>query len=257
MPKKLTKDEFVSKAQKVHRYRYDYSLADYVNSKTSVKIICPIHGIFEQTPNNHLKGFGCRFCKYEYQKTLIYGVGINDSVEHVSVNRKLIPSYNYWVSMLRRCYNNDENKNKTYKGCTVCEEWKYFSNFKCWFEENYVDGWEIDKDILVKGNRIYSPKTCCFVPHEINSIFTKSNRRRGCLPIGVYYNKRNKKYATQCNVEGYRRGHFGYYNTKDEAFQAYKRAKEEYIKAVADKWKDEINPRVYDALYNYEVEITD
>ena len=63
MPNKLTAEEFIERAKKVHGDKYDYSLVEYVNSKSKVKIICPVHGIFEQRPNSHLNGNGCPECK--------------------------------------------------------------------------------------------------------------------------------------------------------------------------------------------------
>ena len=118
-----------------------------------------------------------------------------------------------------------------------------------------MEGWCLDKDILVKGNKVYSPETCCFVPNEINILFTKGNSCRGALPIGVRKRK-NGKYLTQITKNS-KNIHIGIFNTPEEAFQAYKVAKEDYIKKMADKWRDKISNRAYQALYNYQVEITD
>ena len=119
---------------------------------------------------------------------------------------------------------------------------------------------EIDKDILCKGNKIYSPQTCIIVPQRINKLFTKSNKLRGDLPIGVYYNKQNKKYRSQISkIENGKkqRVYLGLYNTPQEAFESYKKAKENYIKQVADEYKLYIPKELYDAMYDYRVEITD
>lgn len=167
-------------------------------------------------------------------------------------------SYNIWANLLKRCKDEKVIKiNPTYKDITVCEEWRDFQNFAQWCEDNwkpYMEGWQLDKDILVKNNKTYSPETCCFVPQEINKTFTKSNKKRGDLPIGV--GKNYNKYISQIKTSGKVR-FLGSFDTLEEAFQAYKIAKEEYIKEVADKWKDLIDPRVYQAMYNYQVEITD
>ena len=118
-----------------------------------------------------------------------------------------------------------------------------------------MNGWELDKDILIKGNKIYSPETCAFVPAEINGIFTKTNSKRGVYPIGVSLHKEGRFQAKV--LKNKKQAYIGLFDTPEEAFQAYKKAKEEYIKEVADKWKDKIDPRVYEAMYNYQVEITD
>ena len=117
-------------------------------------------------------------------KKLVYGVGINDAdyatqikktigYENGKQKQKLIWSchfYEKWKSMLERCYSERfKIKFPTYKDCTVCEEWLTFSNFKSWMEEQDWQGKELDKDLLVVGNKIYSPQTCCFLTKMINT----------------------------------------------------------------------------------------
>lgn len=117
-----------------------------------------------------------------------------------------------------------------------------------------MQGWHIDKDIIQKGNKIYSPETCCFVPQEINNIFTKRQEYRGNYSIGV--NRRKNKYASSINKNGQ---HFwlGTFETLEDAFGAYKIAKESYIKEVANEWVGQIDEKCYKALINYKIEITD
>jgi len=115
----------------------------------------------------------------------------------------------------------------------------------------------LDKDILVKGNKTYSPQTCAFVPHDINIAFTKNKARRGDMPIGVFYNPRKKhKYQALCRFYG-KQKIVGQFDTVDDAFACYKQAKENYIKELADKYKEYLPHKIYEAMYNYEVEITD
>ena len=85
-------------------------------------------------------------------------------------------------------------------------------------------------------------------------IFISSKKTRGKYPIGVH--KVNNRYSASISKKG-KGVHLGYFATVEEAFNAYKYAKESYIKEVADKWKDQIEPRVYEAMYNWKVEITD
>ena len=118
------------------------------------------------------------------------------------------------------------------------------------------EGFQLDKDILVKGNKVYSEDTCCFVPAEINYLIIKANRIRGKYPIGIYEDKQAGKFKVRISVGG-KQKHIGRYYCEKEAFYAYKQAKEAYIKEVAEKWKDKIDPKVYDALMQYDVEITD
>lgn len=162
-----------------------------------------------------------------------------------------------WRNMLKRClFNDGRPKNESYVGCNICDEWLIYNNFEKWYDIHYVEGWELDKDILIKGNKIYSPETCCFVPREINILFTNSRKTRGSFPIGVSFRKDSKKYRTRVTMYG-KYITIGQYNTEIEAFNAYKETKEKHIKEVADKYKNLIPQKVYNSLYNYKVEITD
>lgn len=256
--KRKTLEEFIADAIKKHGDKYDYSKVNYVNSKTHVIITCPKHGDFKLTPNDHLCGCGCRRCYDERRKNILYGFGINDYNEKVVKDGRVIKSYSTWREMIKRCYKgySYSSRNYVYNECFVCDEWKYFSNFKKWFDENYIDGYQLDKDILVKGNKIYSPDTCCFVPQEINKVLTFHNRKRGELPLGIFKSKTN--FIVHVNTNGLP-NYLGSFNTIEDAFFAYKQAKEAYIKEVAQKYYNEgkITKKVFDALMNYEVEITD
>ena len=167
--------------------------------------------------------------------------------------------------MLKRCYSGEyQKKEPTYKDCTVCKEWLNYSNFKKWYDDNYyeIDGerMALDKDILVKGNKTYSPETCVFVPQNINKLFIKSNKARGKYPIGVYKPNNANKYQVCCNIFNNGKSklkNLGYYNTIDDAFNAYKEFKEANIKQIADYYKEKIPNKLYEAMYNYKVEITD
>lgn len=168
-------------------------------------------------------------------------------------------AYKVWRDMLSRCY---KDKQPTYKDCYVCDEWLCFENFEKWFSQNYykIENKEInlDKDILYKNNKIYSPKTCIFVPQDINKLILKSNKSRGNLPIGVRI--MGKKYQSRCSINN-RAKVLGTFDTINEAFICYKNFKENYIKEYVQKYKCIIPKETYNKLYkaicNYEVEITD
>ena len=164
--------------------------------------------------------------------------------------------------MLERCYYEIvQSKQPTYKGCSVCDEWHNFQNFAKWFDENYYqcgnEKTHLDKDILFKKNKIYSPDTCIFVPQKINLLFLKNGKNRGIYPIGVYFEKSRNKYNAHLCATGKT---IGRYNAPEEAFQAYKQTKENYIKKVADEYKSkypQFPQKLYEAMYRYEVEIDD
>ena len=189
----------------------------------------------------------------------VYGIGINDFDGNVRINGKIIKSYDQWKNMLSRCYDPKMHKiEPSYIKCEVCEEWKLFSNFKKWFDENYVEGYQLDKDILFKGNKIYSQNTCCFVPQEVNKLFTNRKNDRGKLPIGVCYSKKYNKFKSQINIDGERK-HLGYFITAKDAYLSYKKEKEKNIKEMAEKYfKDRlITENIYNAMISYKVDIND
>lgn len=135
---------------------------------------------------------------------LVYGHGTNDLNEPVYRNGSILKFYHAWTDMLRRCYSEKCQDNRpTYRGCSVCSEWLVLSNFKEWYNINYHEGWQLDKDILIKGNKVYRPEACRFVPQYVNGLLvgtTKVGRSNG-LPVGVQIDKRSRAnpYYAQCS----------------------------------------------------------
>jgi hypothetical protein len=177
-------------------------------------------------------------------------------------NNKITKNYKVWSEMIGRCYDKKhKDKHPTYKDVTCCDEWLNFQNFAQWYDKNYYEidneTMALDKDILFKGNKIYSPDTCIFVNQRINNLFTKSDKARGNYLIGVSYQKRDNMFQSRCKDENNKSKYLGYFNTEIEAFESYKTNKEIVIKKVAEIYKDKIPYDLYNSMYNYIVEITD
>lgn len=188
-------------------------------------------------------------------ETVMCGIGYHGS-ENVDCTSK---SYLKWHDMLVRCYNEKfHERQPQYRECTVCEEWLNYSNFKVWYDQNKIKGMslDLDKDILFKGNKIYSPETCCFVPHAINTLFLNKKADRGDFPIGVSYEKDKKKFRAYMSFMG-KQIKIGTFDTAESAFARYKEYKEDVIKDIAEQYKDEIPYKVYEAMMNWEIEIDD
>ena len=195
----------------------------------------------------------------------VYGVGVIGDKYPSKVNGVLTKEYKLWTSMLVRCYSNkSKKKHPTYEGCEVSDNFKSYEYFYEWCHKQIGFGNEgdenpfhLDKDLLIKGNKVYSENSCVFVPTEINSLLVKREASRGEHLIGVHWCNTKKAFVAQvCKNKG-KQEHLGLFKTEIEAFRAYKQAKETFIKEQANKWKGKIDERAYNALMNYTVEITD
>ena len=252
---KVTKscEEYVGKIFPSNRFG-DVEVLEYINSK-EVVIKFLNTGCVVTEPLSSIKSGHIR----DTSLPTTCGVGFID-LEGASIGRNMTPVYSTWNAMMTRCYNeNLRVKHPTYEDCTVSESFKYLSRFKDWYGNQIghdQEGWHLDKDILVKGNKIYSEETCCFVPPEINSALVTSGSRRGMFSQGVTYNCTKTRYRARIQ-RGNKWKSLGTYDTPEEAFAAYKPIKEAHIKSLANKWKDQIDVRVYDALMNWTIEITD
>ncbi len=194
------------------------------------------------------------------KRSLVYGVGINDWNGKVVVNGKMIKDYWLWTSMLKRCFSNGYKQGKpTYQDVTCSKEWLSMTKFVedvSQMKGYGLKGWQLDKDILQKGNKLYSKDTCCFVPQELNNLLVKNDKTRGEWPIGVALDKRSSKFVAHLNANG-KQKFLGCFTAAEEAFQAYKLAKEAYIKVVAHKWQHLLDEKVFQALLAYKVNIDD
>ena len=256
-----------------------------VNYKDCVGKVCKSKssGDFEIVKYNNTANVEIRFLKtgYETLATLgnirngkvkdpcvpsVYGIGVLGNKHPITINGVLTKEYELWQSMLRRCYSNTDvcgafkKKNPTYEGCRVSENFKSYEYFYEWCQNQIGfgnNGWHLDKDLLVKGNKVYSENSCVFIPSEINLLLIKREASRGEHLIGVHWCNTKKAFVAQVNKNKGKSEYLGSFNTELEAFNTYKQAKESFIKEQAEKWKGKIDERAYDALMKYKVEITD
>jgi hypothetical protein len=246
----------------VNEFGSEMIIANY-NGCMDIDIYFPKYDwTFKNAKYQHFKNGDIK-CPYDKS---VYDVGyIGEGKYKVNKNGKNTRVYSTWRHMLQRCYSEKfQEKHPTYITCEASEEWHNFQNFAKWYNENYyeIEGerMDLDKDILVKHNKIYSPETCIFVPQTINKLFVKCDRSRGESVIGT--TPVNGKYQVKCYLLNPKTGkskneYLGYYDSQEKAFEVYKYYKEKNIKEVADYFKDEIPVKLYNALYSYEVEITD
>ena len=192
---------------------------------------------------------------------LVWGVGFNDKTRPANVDGKSVKEYALWQNMLKRCFSEEcQNKQPTYKGCNVSDNFLNYAYFYDWCHKQIgfksVDengsSWCLDKDLLFVDNKTYSETACVFVPQEINLFFIDRGNDRGEYPVGVSFHKRDGKFQAQCTVNG-KQQYLGLYNTPEEAFTAYKPFKESLCKQLALKWQHEIDHRLFNAMMNWSV----
>lgn len=138
------------------------TVTEYIDSH-NIKVVCSSG--YETTAESGQLRKGQVYDKFQRN---VYGIGFLGSGKYGRGNF----SYRVWAAMLQRCYS-DDDRHPAYKDCTVCYEWQNFQSFSKWYYDNFVDGYDIDKDLKVFGNRVYSPSTCIFVPRAVNN-FTKN-----------------------------------------------------------------------------------
>ena len=191
----------------------------------------------------------------------VCGVGILGTKYPITINGILTKEYVLWHCMLERCYSTTfKKKQPTYEICKCSENFKSYEYFYEWCNKQIgfgVKGFDLDKDLLVKGNKVYSENTCVFIPQEVNTLLIKSVASRGKHLIGVSWSNTSKSFIARVAKNKGKQEYLGSFNTEIEAFNAYKTAKESFVKEQAEKWKGQIDKRAYNALMNYEVNIND
>ena len=240
----------------------DYVVEEYLGDK-KVRIKFINTGSVRTAHTSQIRSGDVRdFCAEKVVKSktnnIIHKVGNRgDDKSLIDGNPKI---YQVWCAMLQRCYSpRSEYMKRNYKDCVVSDYFKIFPQFLEWWKmksEGISIDLQLDKDILIKGNRLYSETTCTLVPRDVNMLLIKRDKARGKYPIGVTYCKNTKRYKAQFSKFNIIT-HLGFYDDIECAFLAYKKAKEEHIKEVANKYKDVIEDKVYEILMRYEVNIDD
>lgn len=184
------------------------------------------------------------------QRKPLCGKGLNDASYQVNpiVNGKKLTCQFYmrWHNMIKRCYSPEYHRRfPTYKGCSVCDDWLVFSKFKCWMKTQNWKGKQLDKDLLISGNKIYSPDTCLFVSEAINSLILHNVTSKNGYPQGVHVNIKSGLYIAQCRNKGSVR-YLGRFKTAELASKAYKAYKYKLIKVIANQQVEPLKSALLD-----------
>lgn len=233
----------------------DFEVIEYINAR-KVKIKFIATGYTKYVANKEIENGGIK----DPTHPSVHGIGYIGNGKYVGYKQgSPTREYSVWFSMISRCYNNNDGCYNRYggRGVYVCSEWYDFQIFALWYEDNYIDGFELDKDLLIAGNKVYSPNHCVFLPADINKMLTTSVAARGELPVGVCRSK-DTTLKYRADVAEHKNGYstyLGTFGTPEEAFDAYKKVKLKSIRSCAKSYKDLglISDLIYDKLMNYEI----
>lgn len=187
-------------------------------------------------------------------KRTVCGVGYNSGGSHLSyIEGKPSREYSIWREMISRCYSKKTKERlPTYKDCVTCLEWHDFQNFAEWYKKHpyFNKGYALDKDLLVRGNKVYSPETCLLIPRELNMLIISGGKDRNEYPRGVSLESSTNKFFVTISING-KSKNLGRYNCQYEAGLVYLEARKKYIKEKACEWRSRIDNRSYEALLNW------
>ena len=252
---KEIKDEIIGRTYKSKNFGL-FTVTDYQNSK-SVFIRFNDTGYEVKTSLKSVIEGGIK----DRLSPTVYGVGILGNKYPTKIKGERLKEYALWYEMLKRCYSENHHKNcPTYSQCKASENFKNYSYFYEWCQAQIGfnnTGWCLDKDLLVRGNKTYSESNCVFIPEKINNALIKSDKARGLYPIGVCIDKVSGNFYAQVNNGSGCQVNLGRFTDHISAFNAYKEAKERYLADLAEQYKEQIDPRAYKALLDYEVSIDD
>ena len=236
-----TKTERIGEININNNGKYKMKIIEYINEKNIIVQFQDKYGAIVHT-NYHA------FIQGKVKNPFhpyVYNVGYIGEYSKKINNKKDKQIYKYWASMLKRCYDKNFLKNHpTYQECSVCKEWHNFTNFRKWYIENSYNINEritLDKDILIKGNKIYSPNTCLLVPVDINSLFIYLYDNK----IQIWKSKRNKQTYYIVKYEGKRYK----FETKEQALNFKIKTNSEKILYYIEKYKTKIPNSICEILY--------
>lgn len=252
--KKFNTDDFKDK-KFYNNYNTEFFIVEYINAQN---IFIKFNDEYGYSCKVEMVNINNGSVKNPYDKT-VFGIGFLGKY-YGKINMHKEKSYGIWRNILYRCYIQTNRRYNTYKDCSICDDWFNYSNFKDWYDNNFYqvenEYMELDKDILIKGNKIYSPSTCCFVPSKLNALLYRRQNKRGKYPLGVTKHGRRKRFTATIGIDNEHivvEGH----DTIEEAFLCYKEHKENYIKNKTRPYRDKIPQNIYEALMNYQVDIND
>lgn len=140
---------------------------------------------------------------------VLYGVGFYSNKKYTL--KKCKDEYKIkksWYRMLERCYSEPYIlKKETYKNCIVSDIWHEYENYREWFDKNYIEGYQLDKDLKYFGNKIYSPDACIMVHNDVNNLFREINNKNYPFGTKLEYYARNKPVYSSCRFPNRLRDH--------------------------------------------------
>lgn len=255
--RRVSEFEYKYKVGDQHKTKEGFTLTIIENlgySKVRVRFCDHVHNERVVGIKELLKGNIKNLLHPSVRSVGFYGIGPHKAKDSDGKNTK---EYMHWLGMLTRCYTDDYKlKFPTYQGCYVDRQWHNFQEFAEWckWQKGFdYAGSVLDKDMLVAGNKVYSPETCLFLPNNLNSLIVTQKRTDKSVPAGISFQNGCQKYIVSCAVDG-KNKNLGRYKCPEEAFNVYKNFKNDLVKKKAEEYKDVLDERAYTAMLNFKIE---
>lgn len=228
----------------VNKFGQEYEITRIINA-AEIEIEFKETGYTTWIQSNKLVSGSIR----DRESAFVYGFGIND-LPNLVQGTEDYQCYRNWSWILNRCFSESYKKREpNYINFKVSEHWARLSTFQKWWKLNYVEGWNLDKDVLGKGEeKIYSPETCCFIPTYINSAFTRLvSKSKYALGVGKSRNPRLSPYEAILLEGGTR-----CFQTIEEAHKCWQLSKIKHCHGLIQRYKNEDKWRqdVVDSMIN-------
>lgn len=183
-------------------------------------------------------------------RKLVCGIAINDAEYKTKIakwesGKSVIEwecqIYKMWSRMIQRCYSKSALKNRpSYGECSICDDWLIFSGFRKWIGEKDISGLALDKDLLVSGNKVYSPNTCLLVSKTVNSFMVDRASDRGEWPIGASLDRESGLFVSHCSNPFTKKNEYlGRYKSAQDAHEAWRARKHQIACQLAQLQTDQ------------------
>jgi hypothetical protein len=173
-------------------------------------------------------------------------------------NKKILPAYQMWRDMCRRCFDDEVRATQPYyETVTIDKSWTDFQNFAPWYYSNFVEEWELDKDLFSGEAKRYAPETCCFLPRRLNGWLERIRSIKSGETLGYSYHSRDLVYNVRLRDSSDKLIHLGYFKSEKEARFAYVCGKVAQLESLLENYREDLPPRTFNKLTELKNELAE